>query len=52
MKLKNWIELDAEQRELVGRLPASAQYSIEERKQHIFCPRCWYEFSSSQLNAA
>jgi hypothetical protein len=35
---------------LVRRLPASAEYSLEERKTtHRWCKRCWYE---STLGAA
>ena len=42
-KLKNWAELDEEQKMLVERLPGSAQYPFEARKLHIFCQRCWFE---------
>jgi len=42
--LKSWGELDDEEREVVKRLPASKDYSIEERKTlHRWCTRCWYE---------
>ena len=36
-------ELDEEQIFLVQRLPASAEYTTEERKKHRFCTRCWFE---------
>ena len=42
--LKSWEQLDDEEREVVKRLPASAQYSLEERKAlHRWCTRCWQE---------
>ena len=42
-KLKTWSELSADERILAERLPASAEVSPEERKRHLFCPRCWFE---------
>ena len=42
--LKSWDELDDEEREVVKRLPASADYSFEERQSsHRWCTRCWFE---------
>ena len=42
--LKTWAELDDEEREVVTRLPASAEYSLTERQAtHQWCTRCWYE---------
>ena len=42
--MKNWAELTDEEREVVKRLPASANYSLDERKaSHRWCTRCWYE---------
>ena len=42
--LKSWTELDDEEREVVKRLPLSAQYSLEERQaSHRWCTRCWWE---------
>jgi len=41
--LKTWSELNDEEREVVKRLPASAEYSLEERKAlHRWCTRCWF----------
>jgi hypothetical protein len=41
---KTWEELTDEEREVVKRLPASADYTIEERKRsHRWCTRCWNE---------
>ena len=42
--LKHWDNLSDEEREVVKRLPLSAEYSLEERKAtHRWCTRCWYE---------
>ena len=44
--LKTWAELNDEEREVVKRLPASAEYSLAERQAtHRWCTRCWYEDS-------
>lgn len=43
VKMKTWDELDFEQKFLVERLPASADYLPQERKKHRFCVRCWFE---------
>jgi hypothetical protein len=43
-QLHSWSQLNDEEREVVKRLPASADYSIEERAaRHRWCTRCWYE---------
>lgn len=42
--LRAWNELSDEEREVVRRLPASADYQIAERaSRHRWCARCWYE---------
>ncbi|HEV2827796.1 MAG TPA: hypothetical protein VGW76_09330 [Pyrinomonadaceae bacterium] len=42
--LQVWDELNDEEREVVKRLPASAEHnSAERRKLHQWCTRCWYE---------
>jgi hypothetical protein len=42
--LKSWVELSDEEREVVKRLPASAEHSLSERQMtHRWCPRCWHE---------
>lgn len=42
--LKTWAELSDEEREVVKRLPASAEYPSAERQQnHRWCTRCWHE---------
>ena len=50
-RLRAWSELSDEEREVVRRLPASADYSFDERKaRHRWCPRCWHETTvDSQL---
>ena len=46
-RLRGWSELNDEERELVRRLPASAEYSLEERQAtHRWCTRCWHESTS------
>ncbi len=45
-KMKSWIELTDEEKFLAERLPMSAEYTAEQRKQHRFCARCWYEDDS------
>jgi len=43
-RLHAWGELSDEDREMVKRLPVSAEYSLDERKaRHRWCTRCWYE---------
>jgi hypothetical protein len=41
--MKSWADLTEEQKLLAERLPMSAEYSLEERKKHRFCTRCWFE---------
>jgi hypothetical protein len=42
-KMKTWQDLSDEQKFLAERLPLSAEYSLEQRKKHRFCERCWFE---------
>jgi len=43
-RLRAWHELSEEDQEVVKRLPASAEYSLDERKaRHRWCARCWHE---------
>jgi hypothetical protein len=47
-RLRAWRELSDEERAVVERLPASADYPLEERTaRHRWCKRCWYEASSA-----
>jgi len=52
-RLQSWSELGEEERELVRRLPASGDYTLEERKAtHRWCTRCWYEEVSGTTHNA
>lgn len=46
--MKTWDELDFEQKFLIERLPASADFTRRERKKHRFCVRCFYEEIETQ----
>ena len=51
--LRPWDELDDEQKEVAERLPASADYALEERKaHHRWCTRCWYEDKGDRVRNA
>jgi len=41
--MKTWSELSDEQKFLVDRFPASAEFSKKERQKHRFCTKCWFE---------
>lgn len=42
--LRTWDELSDEEREVVKRLPGSADHQESERERvHQWCTRCWYE---------
>jgi Zn-finger nucleic acid-binding protein len=44
VKFKRWDDLDEEQKMIVERLPASAEFSLENRRQQSrWCTRCFYE---------
>jgi hypothetical protein len=52
-RLQSWSDLGEEEREIVPRLPASGDYTLEERKAgHRWCTRCWYEEVSGAANLA
>lgn len=47
--MRGWDELNEEEREVVKRLPGSADYSIKERSaRHRWCTKCWYEDTGRQ----
>jgi hypothetical protein len=47
-RLRSWRELGDEEREVVRRLPASADFTQDERTAtHQWCTRCWYETKST-----
>ncbi|HEY3037902.1 MAG TPA: hypothetical protein VGJ66_04150 [Pyrinomonadaceae bacterium] len=50
--LRSWNELSDEEREVVKRLPASADYQAADRQAtHRWCTRCWYEAVSGETVA-
>ena len=52
-RLKSWPELSDEEREVVKRLPASADYSLDERaRRHRWCTNCWHEETSGNTHEA
>ena len=51
-RLCSWGELSEEEREVVKRLPASADQHLEIRKgSHRWCTRCWYEAGANVTSA-
>jgi hypothetical protein len=42
-RMKRWADLSDDEKFLAERLPMSFEFSAEERKKHLFCPRCWFE---------
>lgn len=43
-RLRALSQLSEEEHEVVRRLPASADYTFDEREiMHRWCTRCWYE---------
>ena len=51
--LKAWYELSAEEREVVERLPASADLPLAERvARRRWCTRCWHEDSADAPHKA
>jgi len=52
-QLESWDALTEEDHIVVKRLPASADYSLDERKaRHRWCTRCWYEETSESPTLA
>jgi hypothetical protein len=52
-RLRAWDELNDEEREVVLRLPPSADYPLAERQAtHRWCSRCWYEDGSGSTTLA
>jgi hypothetical protein len=48
-RLRRFDELGEEEREVVKRLPASAETAFDERKaRHRWCTRCWHEDSGRE----
>ncbi len=44
--LKDWKELNSDERFVAERLPMSAEYSAQERERHLYCTNCWFESKS------
>ena len=50
-RLRNWRELDEDQREVVKRLPGSLERTQPERETFLrWCPRCWFEAAHGNAN--
>lgn len=51
-RLKTWPELGDEEREVVLRLPGSADNTAAERQsRHRWCTRCWHESTGGEEQA-
>lgn len=50
--MKTWDQLTEEEQFLALRLPASADFTPEERKKHRFCTRCWFESRNDRTETA
>jgi hypothetical protein len=51
--LRAWRELDEGEREIVRRLPASADFTMDERTaRHRWCVRCWHEETGGAPSSA
>ena len=51
-RLRAWGELNEEEREVVRRLPAPDDYSIDEREaRRRWCVRCWHEEADERPRA-
>jgi len=47
--LRTWAELGDDEREVVRRLPGSADYQASEREgMHRWCTTCWHEEIADQ----
>jgi ribosomal protein S27AE len=50
--LLRWHQLSDEERDVVKRLPGSADYESEERETlHRWCTRCWNEGCDNEVEA-
>lgn len=51
--MKTWDELSDEEREVVKRLPARADFKAAERQaMHRWCTRCWHEETGESERSA
>ena len=51
-KMKDWAALDDDQKFTVERLEMSARYTLNDRKKHRFCTRCWFEAPAKEPRQA
>ena len=51
-KIKFWNEMTADEKFIIEKLPLSSEFSLEERKQHRFCARCFYEERATKSEQA
>ena len=42
-QMKSWEELTDDQKFFAEKLPLNTDFSLEQRKKHRFCERCWFE---------
>jgi len=49
--LKSWSDLTEDEQTLAKSLPASADFTLEARKKHRFCTRCWFEVGDREFKA-
>ena len=47
-KSKSWNELTEDEKILVEKLPASADFKKVERLRNRWCARCWHEFDAER----
>ncbi|HKP47351.1 MAG TPA: hypothetical protein VJT50_12195 [Pyrinomonadaceae bacterium] len=51
-ELRPWQDLNDDERDVVRRLPASANFQKKEREaKHRWCTRCWYEQTGTEQRA-
>ena len=43
LRLKKWEELSPDEKFVFEKMPLSADFTAEERREHLFCPRCLFE---------
>ena len=44
--------MTADEKFIIEKLPLSGEFSLEERKQHRFCARCFYEERAAESEQA
>lgn len=51
-RMRVWSELSEDEREVVRRLPSSADYPLEVRQNRRWCTRCWHEEGAAVIHEA